>query len=124
MGRDPDLARDHRGDNAVLQPGAAPEPEQRRRAHRARPVLFIYGEHDQANVRELTPGYYANAGKPKAIWEVPGASHTGGIDARPRAYEHRIVAFFDHALLEPRASQGRGSAPMPSPGSSIESEDA
>jgi dienelactone hydrolase len=104
-----------------------------------RPVLFIYGGHDQANVRELTPGYYANAGKPKGIWEVPGASHTGGIDARPREYERRIVAFFDHALLAtPRGSQGRGpecapdvrtplrrQAPhMSSPGCSFESEDA
>ena len=67
-----------------------------------RPVFFIYGEHDQDNVRELTPGYYANAGEPKAIWEVAGAAHTGGIDAHPRQYERRIVAFFDHALLQPR----------------------
>jgi hypothetical protein len=31
-------------------------------------------------VRELTPGYYASAGEPKEIWEIPGASHTGAID--------------------------------------------
>ena len=65
-----------------------------------RPVLFIYGEHDQANVRQLTPSYYANAGEPKAIWEVPGASHTSGIDTRPHQYERRVIAFFDYALLE------------------------
>ena len=64
-----------------------------------RPVLFIYGEHDQDNVRDLTPSYYAVAGEPKAIWEVPGASHTGGIDTKPHAYERRVIAFFDHALL-------------------------
>ena len=64
-----------------------------------RPVFFIYGQHDQDNVRELTPGYYAAAGEPKAIWEVPGASHTGGIDAQPRDYEQRVVAFLDDALL-------------------------
>jgi len=63
-----------------------------------RPVFFIYGQHDQDNVRELNPGYYARAGEPKAIWEVPGASHTGGIDVRPREYEQRLIAFFDHAL--------------------------
>ena len=50
-------------------------------------------------MRELTPGYYATAGEPKAIWEVPGASHTGGIDTQPREYERRVIAFFDHALL-------------------------
>ena len=65
-----------------------------------RPVLFIYGEHDQANVIDLTPRYYAKAGEPKALWRVPGASHTGGIDAHPREYERRVVAFFDHALLD------------------------
>jgi uncharacterized protein len=64
-----------------------------------RPVFFIYGQHDQDNVRELTPGYYAAAGEPKAIWEVPGAPHTGGIVTHPREYERRVTAFFNHALL-------------------------
>jgi uncharacterized protein len=65
-----------------------------------RPVLFIYGEHDQSNVIDLTPRFYAKAGEPKALWRVPGASHTGGIDAHPREYERRVVAFLDHALLD------------------------
>jgi pimeloyl-ACP methyl ester carboxylesterase len=69
-----------------------------------RPVFFIYGQHDQDNVRELTPGYYATAGEPKAIWEVAGAAHTGGIDAQPREYERRVIAFFDQALLGADAS--------------------
>ncbi len=75
-----------------------------------RPVLFIYGQHDQDNVRELTPGYYAAAGQPKALWQVPGASHTGGIDAHPREYEQRVVAFLRHALL----GKSRRSAPASS----------
>jgi hypothetical protein len=41
----------------------------------------------------------AAAGRPKKLWEVPGASHTGGIEARPKEYKRRIVAFFDDALL-------------------------
>ena len=69
-----------------------------------RPVFFIYGQHDQDNVRELTPGYYANAGEPKAIWEVAGASHTGAIDIRPREYERRVIKFFDRALLSTDAA--------------------
>jgi len=64
-----------------------------------RPVFFIYGEHDQDNVRELTPSYYAHASEPKAVWEIAGAAHTGGIDTHPREYEQRVIAFFDHALL-------------------------
>jgi len=46
------------------------------------------------------PKYYAAAGEPKAIWKVPGAEHTGGIDARPAEYERRVVDFLDNALLE------------------------
>lgn len=64
-----------------------------------RPVLFIYGEHDQSNVVDLTPRYYALAGEPKALWRIPGAAHTGGVDTNPREYERRIIAFFDNALL-------------------------
>ena len=63
-----------------------------------RPVFFIYGEHDQDNVRDLTPAYYKAAGKPKAIWRVAGASHTGAVDVQPHEYERRIVGFFDRAL--------------------------
>jgi uncharacterized protein len=64
-----------------------------------RPVFFIYGQHDQPNVRGLTPSYYKAAGEPKAIWQVAGASHTGAIDSHSREYERRVIAFFDHALL-------------------------
>ena len=64
-----------------------------------RPVLFIYAEHDQPNVRELTPAYFAAASAPKAIWKVAGAGHTGGIDVQPAQYERRVIAFFDRALL-------------------------
>jgi pimeloyl-ACP methyl ester carboxylesterase len=64
-----------------------------------RPVFFIYGQHDQDNVRELNPGYYAHAGQPKTLWQVAGASHTGGIDAQPREYEQRVIAFLEAALL-------------------------
>ena len=67
-----------------------------------RPLFFIYGEHDQSNVVDLAPAYYAAAGQPKAIWEVAGASHTGGIDTHPREYERRVIAFFDGVLLSNR----------------------
>jgi uncharacterized protein len=69
-----------------------------------RPVLFIYGEHDQSNVIDLTPRYYANAGQPKALWRVPGASHTGGVDLHPRAYERHVIAFLDDALLDQKGT--------------------
>ena len=64
------------------------------------PVFFVYGEHGQDGERNLNPTYYAAAGQPKMIWEVPGSGHVGGINARPKEYERRVVGFFDRALLE------------------------
>jgi dienelactone hydrolase len=63
------------------------------------PVFFIYGEHGQEGERNLNPTYYDAAGQPKQLWEVPGSGHVGGIDARPKEYERRVVGFFDRNLL-------------------------
>jgi uncharacterized protein len=66
-----------------------------------RPVFLIYALHGTGGEEKLlNPKYYAAAGEPKQIWEIPDASHTGGITARPKEYERRVVGFFDHALLE------------------------
>jgi dienelactone hydrolase len=67
------------------------------------PVFFVYGEHGQPGERNLNPTYYKAAGEPKAIWEVPGSGHVGGIDAQPKEYEKRVVGFFDRTLLRARA---------------------
>jgi uncharacterized protein len=66
-----------------------------------RHVFFVYATHGQGG-EELNPTYYDAAGQPKAIWEIPEGGHTGGIDARPKQYEQRVVAFFDRALLGAR----------------------
>jgi uncharacterized protein len=65
-----------------------------------RSVFFIYALHGTGGEeKQLNPKYYAAAGEPKQIWEIPEASHTGGISARPKEYERRVIGFFDHALL-------------------------
>jgi dienelactone hydrolase len=64
-----------------------------------RSVFFIYAEHGQGG-EELTQDYYESAREPKSVWKVPGAKHTGGIEARPREYERRMIDFFDAALLK------------------------
>jgi dienelactone hydrolase len=63
------------------------------------PVFFIYGEHGQPGERNLNPTYYAAAGAPKTLWEVPGSGHVGGLNAQPKHYERRVVGFFDRTLL-------------------------
>jgi fermentation-respiration switch protein FrsA (DUF1100 family) len=63
-----------------------------------RPVFLIYTPHGQG-AETLNPTFYAAARDPKMLWEIPEASHTGGLEARPAEYERRVVGFFDRALL-------------------------
>ena len=64
-----------------------------------RPVFLIYADPGQGGEKQRQPGYYAAAGEPKQMWKVPGASHTGGIDAQPAEFERRVIGFLDDALL-------------------------
>jgi dienelactone hydrolase len=77
----------------------APPPSLERLAPQIapRPLLLIYAGHGQGG-EDLNPQYYEAAGEPKLIWEIPESAHTGGIDARPREYEQRVISFFDEAL--------------------------
>jgi len=63
-------------------------------------VLFVYGERGQPAEKPANEAFYAVAHAPKELWEVPGAGHIGGLDARPHEYERRVVAFFDRYLLQ------------------------
>ena len=65
-----------------------------------RSVFFVYGERGQPAEQPANRAFYAAAGRPKAIWEVRGSKHIGGIGAQPAEYERRVVAFFDEALLK------------------------
>jgi uncharacterized protein len=67
-----------------------------------RPILLIYAVPGMGGEDYRQPQYYAAAGEPKAIWEVPGSKHTGGFEADPAEYERRVVEFFDGALLDRR----------------------
>jgi hypothetical protein len=63
-----------------------------------RHVMFIYAG-DGAGGEEYNPAFFAAAGTPKTIWQIPEAHHTAGYQARPREYEARLVHFFNNALL-------------------------
>jgi uncharacterized protein len=65
-----------------------------------RPVFLIYSGHPLGG-EELNTQFYAAAGQPKTLWKIADAGHTEGLDAHPAEYEQRVVAFFDHALVEP-----------------------
>jgi dienelactone hydrolase len=63
-----------------------------------RPLLLMYSAKGQGGEVELNPEFFRAAGRPKTLWQIPGAGHTGGIRARPREYEQRVIAFFESAL--------------------------
>ncbi len=65
-----------------------------------RPVFLIYADPGMGDEQPLQPRFFAAAGEPKQMWKVPGAEHTGGLEAQPAAYESRVVGFLDHALLQ------------------------
>jgi hypothetical protein len=84
---------------AVLS-GEAPPPslEQLVPKIAPRPILLIHAGQGNGG-EDLNVDYFAAAGEPKELWEIPEASHTGGIEARPGEYGQRVVEFFDRALL-------------------------
>jgi hypothetical protein len=69
-----------------VMPGIAP-----------RPVLLIRGGRGNPD-EELNPVYQRAGGRTVQLWEIPQAGHTGGLSAVPRAYETRVVGFFDRAF--------------------------
>ena len=63
-----------------------------------RKVFLIYAGRGGGG-EDLNPSYAAAARAPVLLWRVPEARHVGALQARPREYEQRVVAFFDRALL-------------------------
>jgi dienelactone hydrolase len=84
---------------AVLS-GTRPPPSLHDLASRIAPraLFLIYAEHGVGS-EDLNKDFYRAADEPKQLWRVAGAGHTGGLTAQPRAYERRVVGFFDHVLL-------------------------
>ena len=74
-----------------------------------RAVFLIYAAHGQGG-EDLNTKYFDAAGRPKEIWRVPDAGHTGGLTAHPTEYERRVVGFFDRFLLPGKASRRAASS--------------
>jgi MYXO-CTERM domain-containing protein len=64
-----------------------------------RPVFLIWAPNG-GNVEIMNPTYRRLAGDHASIWAMNDARHIKGIAAEPRAYERRVVGFFDNALLD------------------------
>ena len=84
----------------AVMSGTSPPPPLKELVPRIAPrsVFFIYAGHG-AGGEEYNPDLYRAALVPKELWKIGEASHTGGFQARPQQYEHRVVGFFNRALL-------------------------
>ncbi len=71
---------------------------------RPRPVLLI--ARPQGDGEELNTVYATAGGATATLWQIPESGHTGGLAARPRQYEERVITFFDRALLESAREPG------------------
>jgi hypothetical protein len=70
-----------------------------------RPLLLVQAGRGGGG-EELNPAYFRAARQPKSLWKIAEARHLGGLEARPREYESRVLRLFDRALLgESRVSR-------------------
>ena len=60
------------------------------------PLLLIWAT--DGGVETMNPTYFRLAQGPKSIWGIPEIGHMGGITARPKEYERRVIAFLEGAL--------------------------
>jgi alpha/beta superfamily hydrolase len=67
-------------------------------AAEVRQPLFLIAAPNSPNGEDLNRDYHAAAGSNSTLWEIPEATHTDGIEARPQEYERRVVGFFDREL--------------------------
>ena len=84
---------------AVLANEGPPPPLTDLVARRGSRAAFFVFAGDGTGGEDLNPAYHAAASAPKQLWEIPEATHTGGLAARPVQYERRVVAFFHRHLL-------------------------
>ena len=76
---------------------ATTEPKQPRRPDRATTGLLHLRRARSPTCQDLTPGYYAAAGEPKAPGRSPVPSHRRHRHP-PTRYERRVIEFFHRAL--------------------------
>jgi uncharacterized protein len=74
------------------------------RAMSPRPLFLISGS--SAIEQEANRTFADAAGSHATWWSIPDAPHIGGLRTHPAAYEERVIAFLEDALLEDTGSRG------------------
>lgn len=63
---------------------------------------LISATHGRSGEAAANRNYYAAAGDPKMLWELPDVGHVGGLFAKPEEYTARVMGFVDQSLQEER----------------------
>ncbi len=71
------------------------------RSYAPRPVLIIHGSADNRLSDHCGQALLEAGGENATLWYVPGSRHLCLFDEQPKAYERRVVGFFDRHLLPP-----------------------
>jgi dipeptidyl aminopeptidase/acylaminoacyl peptidase len=69
-----------------------------------RPVLLIYGSRDSDVPSDQAERMMHAACSPSSLLMIDADTHGGYMDAEPRTYSDRLIAFFDAALLQAPAA--------------------
>jgi fermentation-respiration switch protein FrsA (DUF1100 family) len=85
----------------LLTPASPPRslPDAVKRAEGVPLLLITAGT--VTDERRAADAFRAAAPDRVAVWNVDGASHTGGLDTDPPEWERRVIDFFDEHLREP-----------------------
>jgi hypothetical protein len=62
------------------------------------PILFIHGKDDLFIKYQYSEQLYAAADEPKELYLIDGAHHTNIHTVAHKAYEDRLVSFFERWL--------------------------
>jgi len=69
------------------------------------PLLILHGTADTLIRSTYSEQVYANANPPKELWLIAGARHDNMAEVGGKAYEDRIVAFFENTLTHQSGNQ-------------------
>jgi alpha/beta superfamily hydrolase len=80
--------------------GETPPPPLKQMVQQIAPRHVLLIGADLMEEHELMTLYQELGGETFDLWFIPESKHVGAFDLHPEEYEHRVIAFFDEALLQ------------------------
>ena len=64
-----------------------------------KPILLISAGSEKSAEYRIVTAYYAAANDPKTMWEIPEATHGGGLKTQPDEYRENVLTFMNEFLF-------------------------